>query len=89
MDLQFLRPRTVNVLLTLLVLSVPLIKERAPLPSGGYEVVVYRPIFLFTAYLQMNDYYPFVLMVGFSLAVYLAVSVVVGIVSKLHKKRAT
>ena len=83
--MTFLRPRLANVLLTLIVLSLPIIWERAPLPTGGYAVAAYRPIFLLASYLQMNDYYPFFQMVGFSLAIYIAVSVVLAIASRLIK----
>jgi hypothetical protein len=82
-SLDFLKPRLINILLTLIVLSLPIIWEKTPLPMGGNAVAAYRPVFLLAAYLQMNDYYPFFQMVGFSLAIYFAVSVVVVIASRL------
>ena len=89
MILKFLKPRTVNVLLTLLIISLPLLREQVQLPTGGYEIATYRPIFLLTSYLQMQDWYPFLLMIGFTLAVYVGVSIVVAITSKLLKKRSS
>ena len=87
MILKFLKPKTVNVLLTLLIISLPLLREQVQLPTGGYEIARYRPIFLLTSYLQMQDWQPFLLMIGFSLVVYLAVSGVVSIASTLLKKK--
>ena len=87
MSLSFLKPRLTNVLLTLVIFSLPLLRERAVFPEGGYEIVYYRPIFLLTAYLQMQDFQPLFLMVGLLLVIYLAVSVVVAIVSKMSKKK--
>lgn len=89
-NLKFLYPRLSNVVITLLVISLPLIKERVQLPTGEYEVVMYRPIFLLASYLQMNDYYPFFLMVCFSLVVYVVVSGILAAFSRLiiKSKRA-
>ena len=85
-NFNFLKPRWVNVLITLIILSLPILRERAVLPTGGFEVVAYRPIFLLASYLQMGDYYPFFLMVGFSLFVYLAVSTFLAVASKIFSK---
>ncbi len=80
-NLKFLSPRLLNVLITLAVFSLPLIRERSRLPDGTItEVVFYRPIYLLASYLQMNDFYPFFLMVGFFLVIYVAVSVIVAVV---------
>ncbi|KKQ92622.1 MAG: hypothetical protein UT17_C0001G0001 [Candidatus Woesebacteria bacterium GW2011_GWB1_39_10] len=65
MSLKFLKPRIGNVLLTLVVISLPLLREQVQLPTGGYEIARYRPVFLLTSYLQMQDWYPFLLMIGF------------------------
>ncbi|OGD84747.1 hypothetical protein A2165_03215 [Candidatus Curtissbacteria bacterium RBG_13_40_7] len=86
MSLSFLKPRLANVLLTLVILSLPIFWEREPLPTGGYSVVAYRPIFLLASYLQMNDYYPFFQMVGFSFAVYFGVSLAILILTVLWGK---
>ena len=82
----FLKPRLLNVLLMVIVLCLPLLRERVVLPEGGYEVAVYRPIFLLASYLQMQDWPPFFLMVGFSLVIYFVVSVVVAIIVPLWKR---
>src|SRR3989339_585044 len=89
MSLKFLKPRIGNVLLTLVVISLPLLREQVQLPTGGYEIARYRPVFLLTSYLQMQDWYPFLLMIGFTLAVYVGASIVVAITSKLLKKRSS
>jgi len=50
-NLNFLKPRFLNILLTLVVFSSPLLRERARLPDGAItETVYYRPIFLITSY---------------------------------------
>ena len=79
MILSFLKPRPVNVIVSLIIVSLPILREHAVLPTGGYEVVYYRPVFLLTSYLQMQDWYPFLLMVGFNLFIYVVVSGVVAI----------
>lgn len=87
MSFKFLKPRLANVLLTLIVLSLPILRERAWLPTGGYVVAAYRPILMLVSYLQIKAYYQFFLTVSFSLVVYAVVSVVVTVVSKLLKKK--
>ena len=85
-NLNFLKPRLLNTLLTLIIFSLPLLRERARLPEGGYEMVHYRPIFLLASYLQMQDWYPFFLMVGFSLVIYFAASLIVILLTPVWKK---
>jgi hypothetical protein len=86
-NLNFLTPRLWNILLTLVVFSLPLLRERARLPDGTItETVYYRPIFLLTSYLQMHDWYPFFLMIGFFLVIYFAASLVVAILAPVWKK---
>jgi len=85
-NLNFLKPRFLNILLTLIVFSLPLIRERARFPEGGYEVVHYRPIFLLASYLQMQDWYPFFLMVGLLLFIYFVTSLIVAILTPVWKK---
>lgn len=84
--MKFLRLTTSNLLLTVAVMFLPLIRERVLLPSGGFEVEYYRPMFLLSFYLQTSDYYPFVLMLGFLIFVYLVVCVVMEIGSKIVKR---
>jgi hypothetical protein len=85
-SLDFLKPRLLNTLLALIIFSLPFLRERVMLPEGGYEVAHYRPIFLLTSYLQMQDWYPFFLMVGFFLVIYFAASLVVAILTPVWKK---
>ncbi|OGD84118.1 hypothetical protein A2572_03260 [Candidatus Collierbacteria bacterium RIFOXYD1_FULL_40_9] len=86
MKLKFLKPQARNLLITFVILLLPLIREQAPSETGGISVAHYSPIFLLSTYLQMGDYYPFLLMAGFSFAVYVGVSVVLSIVSKVFTK---
>jgi len=86
-NLKFLSPRLVNILITLVVISLPLLRERVQLPEGGYEIVWHRPIILLVLYPQMNEYYAFFLMVGFSLLIYLVVSAVLVLASKVLKSK--
>lgn len=83
MNTRFLKPRLINSLLTIIVLSLPLIPERVAVPTGGYVITRYLPFFLTFTYLQMGDYYPFILMFGFILLVYSIVSIVLAILSKI------
>jgi hypothetical protein len=76
--LNFLKPQARNLLITFVVLLLPLIRERVPLTPGGYEVSRYSPLLLLSLYLRMGDYYPFLLMVGFSLVVYFGVSAILA-----------
>jgi hypothetical protein len=87
MKLSFLKPRIYNVLATLAVLSLPLIRERARYPEGGFEIATYRPIFLLTSYIQMNEFKPVLLILGFSLLVYVVVSIILALVIKFLKKK--
>ena len=91
MTLDFLKPRPVNTIITLVIASLPLLRERVVLPSGGYEIARYRPIFLLADYLQMQDLYPFLLMLGFCALIYVVVSGVIAIgfaVFRSKKKRS-
>jgi len=85
--LNFLKPQARNLLITFIILLLPLIREQAPSETGGISVAHYSPLFLLSSYLQMGDYYPFLLMAGFSFAVYVGVSIVISIVSKFFTKR--
>jgi hypothetical protein len=85
-NLDFLKPRLLNTLMAIVIFSLPLLRERVMLPEGGYEVAHYRPIFLLTSYLQMQEWYPFFLLIGFFLAIYFAASLMVTVVSSLWRK---
>lgn len=86
-NLGFLKPNVLNVLTTHIVLSLPLLRERAAYPEGGFEIVTYKPIFLLVSYLHMNDWYPFFLMIGFTLFIYVATSALLSIILWLVKKK--
>ena len=85
--LNFLKPQARNLLITFIVLLLPLIREQAPSETGGISVAYYTPLFLLSSYLPMGEYYAFFLMLGFSFAVYVGVSVVLAIISKFFTKR--
>ena len=85
-SLDFLKTRLLNTLLALVIFSLPFFRERVRLLEGGYEVAYHRPIFLLSIYLQMQDWYPFFLMIGFLLVIYFAASLVVSILTSVWKK---
>lgn len=87
MKLKFLRPQAVNLLTTFIVLFFPLIREQAPSEAGGIFVSHYSPLYLLSTYLQMKEYYPFFLMLGYSFVVYIGVSIVITFVSKSFLKK--
>ncbi|MGK5091546.1 hypothetical protein WDW89_05950, partial [Deltaproteobacteria bacterium TL4] len=87
MTLDFLKPRSVNTIITLVIVSLPLLREHAVLPSGGYEIARYRPIFLLVDYLQMKEWYPFLLILGFCTFIYIVVSGVVAIGSLIIRSK--
>ena len=72
-----------------MVLLLPLIREQATSETGVISVAHYNPLFLLSSYLQMGEYYAFFLMLGFSFAVYVGVSVVLAIVPKFFAKKKT
>lgn len=76
-NLKFLKPRFINLLLTLLVLCLPLLREQY---RGGQYVTWHRPIELIIQYLQnpQNESY-FQIFAGtivFSFVVYILISAV-------------
>jgi hypothetical protein len=91
MNFKFLKPQWSNLLLSLIVMCSPFIRESAPSAGGGVSVVFYKPIYLLAAYIQMNEHYALFLMVCFTLFVYTASSVLVEITKfageKVFKKR--
>lgn len=87
MNLRFLIPRLPNTLVTLVILSLPLIRERAVLPEGGYVVATYRPVVMLYSYLRLRDFYPFFLMFCFSMIVYLAVSAILAFTPSPFRKK--
>ena len=82
---NFLKPRWINTLLTLVILALPILRERVQLEEGGFEIVRYSPIVLLALYVWLKDWYPFLLMLGFSLFVYVVVSATITLLNKLFK----
>jgi len=75
----FLKPRWLNVFLTIFVLCLPILREQYIEPSGKILVTWYRPLFVFVSYLQKpQQYQPFLIMIGLTLLIYLVVSVVIA-----------
>ena len=87
MSLSFLKPRLANVLITLTLFSLPLLREEALLPAGGYEEIYYRPMFLLASFFQMKDFGPIFLLIGLLLMIYFAVSVVLAIDLRLLRNK--
>lgn len=76
---DFLKPRWLNVLLTIFVLCLPILREQYIEASGKILVTWYRPLVVFVSYLQKpQQYQPFLLMAGLSLLIYLVVSMVIA-----------
>lgn len=82
---NFLKPRWINALLTLIILALPILRERVQLEEGGFVVVRYSPIVLVGSYAWLKDWYPFLLMLGFSLFIYVVVSATITLLNKLLK----
>lgn len=89
-NLKFLKPKLLNTLLTIVILSLPLLKERVPFPEGGFVVERYAPIVLIGSYLWLRDFFPFIQMIGFSLLIYFTTSAVLAILLSIfhHKRKA-
>ena len=87
MTLSFLRPRLLTIIISLIALFLPLLREHVVFPTGGYEIVYYRPAFLLVDYFQMQDWYPFLLMLGFSAFIYAVVSGVLAFVFAVIKPK--
>jgi hypothetical protein len=82
---NFLKPRWINILLTLIVLALPILREKVQLEDGGYVIARYSPLVLVGSYAWLKDWYPFLLMLGFSLFVYIATSTAIILFGKLFK----
>lgn len=68
------------------ILSLPIFRERALLPSGDIVVQQYAPVHMLYVYALMGDWFPFVQMVGYAAFVFLVV--VMGLYSavRLHRR---
>jgi len=74
---RFFKPRLVNILLTLFVLCLPLLREQY---NNGQYVTWHRPIVVFADYLRgPRNYQPLIMMFVLTLVIYLAVSVILAI----------
>ncbi len=82
---KFLKPRLTSIIPTIIIFSLPILKERVRLPEGGYEIFRFRPIALIASYFQEQEWYPFFLMVGLFLFIYLAISLVIAIIKSQIK----
>lgn len=79
-SLNFLKPQLLNVLLTVLVLCLPMLREQY---NNGEYVTYYRPIVVMIDYFQKPQQPHLLLVMAiFILAVYLVVSLVIVSVSK-------
>jgi hypothetical protein len=79
------KPRWINILVTLLILCMPILREQY---DNGQYVTWYRPMVVFVDYLrEPKGFQPLLLMLVFSLIVYVIVCVAVAFVFKLLKKK--
>jgi len=72
---DFLKPHKINTIFTIIILALPILKERVPLEQGGFVVERYSPIVLVGSYIWLRDLYALILMLGFSLFVYITTSI--------------
>ena len=82
---NFLKLRWTNALLTLIILALPILRERVQLEEGGFVIARYSPLILVGSYAWLRDWYPFLLMLGFSLFVYIVTSAAIKLFGKLFK----
>ena len=87
MKFDWLEPRYSNILLTLLILSLPIFSENVPLENGGSIVEKFIPMHITYTYLHMKDYIPFLQMVGFSFVVYIGVTLIIQIAHSFKKSK--
>jgi hypothetical protein len=83
-SISFLRPRLLNVFLTFLVLCIPLLREQY---NNGQFVSWYRPIdIIISSLTQRESAQLFLPMLFLTVIVYLFISILILVVSKLVKK---
>lgn len=85
---NLLKPRWPNTLLTLVILALPILRERVPLEEGGFVIERYSPLVLVGSYAWLKDWCALLLMLGFSLFVYVAASIAVFLFSKFFKTKS-
>ena len=82
---NFLKLRWTNSLLTLAILTLPILREQVQLEEGGFVIARYSPLILVGSYAWLKDWYPFLLMLCFSLFVYILTSAAVTLFKKLFE----
>ena len=81
----FLKPQRINVIVTLIILVLPILQERVSLEQGGFVVERYSPIFMTVTYVWLRGWYELLLMLGFSLFVYVVTSLLNALLTKKFK----
>jgi len=82
---RFLKPQLLNVLLTIFVLWIPLLREQY---NNGQLIAWYRPIDLIISSLTQRGYFQlFFPFLFFAFIVYLFISVLILAVSKIVKRK--
>ena len=88
MSLDFLKPKILNVILTLIILALPLFSENVPLSDDGpYVVERYSPLFLLIGYIILLDFYALFLMICFSLLIYISVCAIIKVFSTSWRRK--
>ncbi len=83
-SLDFLRPRLVNVLLTLLVLCLPILREQY---NNGQYITYHRPITVIIDYFQHFQQPHLILILAmFILIIYFISSLILAIIISVWKK---
>ena len=83
-NLNFLKPKIINVLITIIILYLPLFREQY---NGGQYVAWYKPIeILFNSLRERGTFGLFFLMLGFSLIIYFFVSLAIFKANQQVKK---
>lgn len=84
--IDLLKPRIVNVVITLIVLLIPFLRERVLLPDGSYVVEFYSPLVLIISYIRLLDFYPLFQMLMFSLLIYVVISMIIRLFTRIKKR---
>jgi len=83
--LRFLRPRLLNVLLTIFVLCIPLLREQY---NDGQFVTWYRPIdIIVSSFTQRGNFQLFLPMLLLTIIVYIFISILILVASKIVKRK--
>ncbi|MBU0758678.1 MAG: hypothetical protein KKF44_11525 [Nanoarchaeota archaeon] len=90
MTLKFLKPKLLNIVITLALLAIPVFQEHVPTEAGGTVIENYAPLVLLFSYLYLMEWFAFLQMLLFSLLVYSVVSLIIwtaGYLIKINKKQ--